>query len=116
MKQGVAILDIFVADLAFRSARQPLMGETILGTGFKMGPGGKGSNQAVAAAGAKVSFISRLGRDAFVGAFAAALSDGKSAADAARFGCAAAGISVTRQGTAPAMPSHQEIEDILRRG
>jgi ribokinase len=67
MKQGVAILGIFVADLAFRSARQPLMGETILGTGFKMGPGGKGSNQAVAAAraGAKVSFISRLGRDAF---------------------------------------------------
>ena len=118
MKQGVAILGIFVADLAFRSARQPLMGETILGTGFKMGPGGKGSNQAVAAAraGAKVSFISRLGRDASVGAFAAALSDGKSAADAARFGCAAAGISVTRQGTAPAMPSHQEIEDILRRG
>ncbi len=307
MKQGVAILGIFVADLAFRSARQPLMGETILGTGFKMGPGGKGSNQAVAAAraGAKVSFISRLGRDAFgdiaistwkqegitprvalsdtdptgaayifvsdetgdnaiivvpgaagalspadvdaardaienavvfatqleqplpaarrgleiaraagvttlfnpapaapvpddlyrlcdyvipnetectaltglpvssidearkagdmflskgagaalitlgargallhsqtqsvlidafnagkvvetagagdafVGAFAAALSDGKSAADAARFGCAAAGISVTRQGTAPAMPSREEIEDILRRG
>lgn len=67
MKQGVVILGIFVADLAFRSARQPHMGETILGTGFKMGPGGKGSNQAVAAAraGAKVSFISRLGRDAF---------------------------------------------------
>ncbi len=67
MKQGIAILGIFVADLAFRAGRQPAMGETILGTGFKMGPGGKGSNQAVAAAraGAKVSFISRLGRDAF---------------------------------------------------
>ncbi len=67
MKQGIAILGIFVADLAFRASRQPAMGETILGTGFKMGPGGKGSNQAVAAAraGAKVSFISRLGRDAF---------------------------------------------------
>jgi ribokinase len=67
MKQGVAILGIFVADLAFRAARPPEMGETILGSGFKMGPGGKGSNQSVAAAraGAKVSFISRLGKDAF---------------------------------------------------
>ncbi len=67
MKRGVAILGIFVADLAFRAARPPEMGETILGSGFKMGPGGKGSNQAVAAAraGAQVSFISRLGKDAF---------------------------------------------------
>jgi ribokinase len=69
MQQGVAILGIFVADLAFRAARQPAMGETLMGSGFKMGPGGKGSNQAVAAAraGAKVSFISRLGQDAFGG-------------------------------------------------
>lgn len=67
MKQGVAILGIFVADLAFRAGRQPVMGETIMGSGFKMGPGGKGSNQAVAAAraGARVSFLSRLGQDAF---------------------------------------------------
>jgi ribokinase len=67
MKQGVAILGIFVADLAFRASRQPAMGETLMGSGFKMGPGGKGSNQAVAAAraGAPVSFISRLGQDAF---------------------------------------------------
>ena len=67
MKQGVSILGIFVADLAFRANSQPVMGETLIGSGFKMGPGGKGSNQAVAAAraGAKVSLISRLGRDAF---------------------------------------------------
>lgn len=67
MKQGIAILGIFVADLAFRANRQPVMGETLMGSGFKMGPGGKGSNQAVAAAraGGKVSFISRLGQDAF---------------------------------------------------
>jgi ribokinase len=67
MKQGVAILGIFVADLAFRAGRQPVMGETLMGSGFKMGPGGKGSNQAVAAAraGARVSFLSRLGKDAF---------------------------------------------------
>lgn len=66
-KKGVAILGIFVADLAFLAARQPAIGETILGSGFRMGPGGKGSNQSVAAAraGAEVTFISKLGRDAF---------------------------------------------------
>ena len=66
-KSGVAILGIFVADLAFRAGRMPAIGETIAGSGFKMGPGGKGSNQAVAAArvGAKVTFISKIGRDDF---------------------------------------------------
>jgi len=64
---GVAILGIFVADLAFRAGRMPAIGETVLGGGFAMGPGGKGSNQAVAAAraGADVTFISKLGRDSF---------------------------------------------------
>src|SRR5438128_10902806 len=68
MAQGsVTILGIFVADLAFRAGRMPAIGETIAGSGFKMGPGGKGSNQAVAAArvGAKVTFISKIGRDDF---------------------------------------------------
>jgi ribokinase len=66
-QKGVAILGIFVADLAFRAARLPGIGETIAGSGFKVGPGGKGSNQAVAAArvGAKVTFISKIGRDEF---------------------------------------------------
>lgn len=65
--KGVAILGIFVADLAFRAARLPGIGETIAGSGFKVGPGGKGSNQAVAAAraGATVTFISKIGRDEF---------------------------------------------------
>jgi ribokinase len=68
-RRGVAILGIYVADLAFRASRLPRMGETILGLGFAMGPGGKGSNQAVAAAragaGMPVSFITKVGRDAF---------------------------------------------------
>jgi ribokinase len=66
-RRGVAILGIFVADLAFRAGRLPGIGETIAGSGFKMGPGGKGSNQAVAAArvGAEVTFISKIGRDEF---------------------------------------------------
>lgn len=63
----VAILGIFVADLAFEAPRLPVMGETLLGEGFRMGPGGKGSNQAVAAAkaGAGVTFVTRLGADSF---------------------------------------------------
>ena len=66
-KNGVVILGVFVADLAFRAARLPAIGETIAGSGFAVGPGGKGSNQAVAAAraGADVTFISRLGSDTF---------------------------------------------------
>ena len=63
----VAILGVFVADTTFTADRQPRIGETILGHSFTLGPGGKGSNQAVAAgrAGAEVRFVTRLGRDAF---------------------------------------------------
>ena len=63
----VVILGVFVADLAFRTPRIPVIGETIIGPLFKLGPGGKGSNQAIAArrAGAEVSFLTMLGEDAF---------------------------------------------------
>jgi ribokinase len=63
----VVILGIYVTDLTFRAERMPLIGETIAGSAFAMGPGGKGSNQAVAAAraGAHVVFCTRLGNDAF---------------------------------------------------
>ncbi|MEM5366606.1 ribokinase [Paraburkholderia azotifigens] len=67
-KEGrVVILGIYVTDLTFRADRMPLMGETVAGNAFKMGPGGKGSNQAVAAAraGADVVFVTRIGNDAF---------------------------------------------------
>ncbi len=67
MSGSIVILGVFVADTAYRADRPPRMGETILGNGFALGPGGKGSNQAVAAArlGADVSFLSKLGRDPF---------------------------------------------------
>lgn len=63
----VVNLGVFVADTAYRAARQPRMGETILGRSFVLGPGGKGSNQSVASAmaGAETHFISRLGADPF---------------------------------------------------
>ena len=49
-KSGVAILGIFAVDVTFLAPRLPAIGETLAGSGFVMGPGGKGSNQAVAAA------------------------------------------------------------------
>eukprot|EP01035_Chromulina_nebulosa_P045763 gene45763-61968_t len=66
-QDGITILGAFVADLAVRAPRLPSVGETLIGSGSSLGPGGKGSNQAVAAArlGARVRFITRLGRDAF---------------------------------------------------
>lgn len=63
----VTVMGSFVADLAFRTPRLPSWGETVMGSAFRLGPGGKGSNQAVAAARlhAEVAFISKLGRDTF---------------------------------------------------
>ncbi len=64
---SISILGIFVADLVFFGEKIPVEGETILGKNFVIGPGGKGSNQAVAAAkaGAKTFFISKIGEDQF---------------------------------------------------
>jgi ribokinase len=63
----ITVLGSFMADQVCRADRMPAWGETLRGNAFAVGPGGKGSNQAIAAArqGAKVNFISRLGRDAF---------------------------------------------------
>ncbi len=63
----LTVMGSFVADLAFRAPRLPAWGETVMGSQFRLGPGGKGSNQAVAAArlGGTVTFISKLGRDPF---------------------------------------------------
>ena len=63
----ITVLGIFVADLVFFGKKIPDEGETILGNNFVIGPGGKGSNQAVAAAkaGVKTYFISKIGDDQF---------------------------------------------------
>ena len=63
----IVVLGVFAADLVFRVDRLPVMGETIAGRGFAIGPGGKGSNQAVAAAraGGKVALLTRIGADSF---------------------------------------------------
>ncbi len=52
-------------DMIVRAPRLPRPGETVLGGQFAQAPGGKGANQAVAAArlGAQVTFIARVGTD-----------------------------------------------------
>ncbi len=64
---AIAILGVFNADTTYRTRRLPQMGETVMGQAFTLGPGGKGSNQAVACSrlGASVTFISKVGRDPF---------------------------------------------------
>lgn len=67
MTPPIAILGAFFVDLACRADRMPAWGETLHGRSFAFGPGGKGANQAVAAArqGARVEMITRVGCDAF---------------------------------------------------
>ncbi len=63
----ISILGIFVADISFLGPKIPAIGETILGNKYNIGPGGKGCNQAIAIArlGAKVNFISKIGKDSY---------------------------------------------------
>jgi len=63
----IAVLGSANMDLVVRLPRPPRVGETIFGTAFSLVPGGKGLNQAVAAAraGAEVSFLGAVGRDEF---------------------------------------------------
>lgn len=63
----IVVVGSFNIDLMSRAPKIPVAGETVLGGPFKLGPGGKGSNQAIAAIrlGAKVQVIMRLGTDIF---------------------------------------------------
>ncbi len=63
----VLVVGSLNADLVMRAARLPRPGETIVGGTFHMAPGGKGANQAVAAArlGAPVTMVGRVGDDVF---------------------------------------------------
>ncbi len=67
MSAKIVVVGSFNADLVTYMPRLPRVGETVSGHRFITGPGGKGSNQAVAAArlGAEVVFIGRVGADDF---------------------------------------------------
>lgn len=63
----VAVVGSFVVDLMARTPHLPEPGETVMGSYFKAGPGGKGANQAAAAkkAGSQLVFSTKIGRDSF---------------------------------------------------
>lgn len=63
----IVVVGSYVVDLMSRTPHLPKPGETVLGGPFKMGPGGKGGNQATAAArcGSEVTFLTKLGDDTF---------------------------------------------------
>jgi len=66
-KSKILIVGSYNTDLMSKTPWLPKHGETVLGGPFKLGPGGKGSNQAVAAArlGAEVCFVGCIGEDYF---------------------------------------------------
>lgn len=67
MAGHIVVVGSLNMDLVVRSPRHPQPGETLLGAEFRTFPGGKGANQAVAAArlGGQVKLIGRVGADAF---------------------------------------------------
>ena len=66
-QQNIVVIGSSNTDMVIRSSHLPVPGETVLGGSFMMNPGGKGANQAVAAAklGGAVTFVARLGKDVF---------------------------------------------------
>lgn len=67
MGKPIVVFGSFVVDLTGRCQGLPVPGQTLMGSSFRMGAGGKGSNQAVAAhrAGADVTLVTKIGRDVF---------------------------------------------------
>jgi ribokinase len=66
-KAVITVMGSFIVDLMARSSHLPEHGETVKGSHFQIGPGGKGSNQGVAASrsGASVTMITKIGTDPF---------------------------------------------------
>jgi ribokinase len=63
----ITVVGSFLVGLTLRVPRFPVAGESLIGTDFDMGPGGKGSNQAVGAArlGAESHLVAVIGADLF---------------------------------------------------
>ncbi len=104
MKPRIVVVGSSNTDMIIQLDRIPRPGETVLGGRFTTAAGGKGANQAVAAAraGGGVSFVARLGRDVF--------------GDQALAGFRSAGICVDRIGRDPAAPSGVALIFVARDG
>jgi ribokinase len=67
MARPIYVIGSSNTDMVVKTEKLPMPGETVIGGTFFMNPGGKGANQAVAAArlGGRVTFIARVGADLF---------------------------------------------------
>ncbi len=101
---SVVVVGSINMDLVVTTSHIPAPGETVLGGSFSTLPGGKGANQAVAAAraGAAVSMVGRLGPDAF--------------GDALRAGLADEGVNVDNVGTCKHDPSGVALISVADNG
>jgi len=83
-------------DLVGLAARLPLPGETVLGDDFVMGPGGKGANQAIAAAraGGDTTFLGAIGSDSFGVTLTARLTGAGVHTEHVRISYGASGVAV----------------------
>lgn len=96
---AVVVLGSANMDLVVRQPRWVAPGETMFGSGFSTGPGGKGPNQAVACAcaGARVAFVGAVGTDDFGDRLRTRLAE-------------------ERAGAADSMPTRAEIVNRLAAG
>lgn len=92
-RRSILVIGSANIDLVARASRCPRPGESLIAHGFATVPGGKGANQAVAAArlGARVTFAGCVGDDVFAGELRRSLS--------------AEGIDITRLKAAPGVPT-----------
>ena len=94
--RNVIVFGSLNMDLTIESERAPLQGETISGRGFFTNPGGKGANQAVAAAksGAATYLVGAVGNDVFGDQLVATLAGYGVHCDAVRRGDVETGVAV----------------------
>jgi ribokinase len=66
-RKPIVAVGSITMDLVTRTPKIPAIGQTLIGTGFETTPGGKGANQAVAAArlGYRVAMVAKVGDDAY---------------------------------------------------
>src|SRR3954470_15751035 len=102
IRKPIIVVGSINIDLVATSSRIPSIGETIIGSGFQIHPGGKGANQAVAIGrlGYPVRMIARVGNDPFA---AQLLGDLKSAG----VNCEGVGVSAGSSGVAVILVSER---------
>ncbi|MBI3876973.1 MAG: ribokinase [Verrucomicrobia bacterium] len=113
---GIEVRDAATAALAASALKKRSGGENILVTLGANGVWLDSQQFTGHVHGFKVRAVDTVGAgDTFIGAFVTRLVEGAEPREAARFGCAAAAIAVTRRGAQASIPTRVEVEKFLRR-